>query len=170
MWEWSDIKWRLFIAIVIIVIIITVIFIYHNRCNNRYLDGLWVCDDEFCNESELTGFWIMIGSPALDWWGSKTTMYIVMFNENGMLCNKSVDVLLGHLWSTGDYVNRKLTILDDSFDIMPTSMTLSLNRELGHMVLYGRDEGVDQDEDTIFGTFYKDNESSHKAKLLRGEL
>lgn len=158
--------YKILIAIVIIVVILTTyVYIYNKGCN-RYLEGLWMCDSEFCNESELSGFWIMIGELDSGI-NSTTSMYIVMFNDDGMLCNRSVDVSIGMGWSKDGYVNRKLTILDDKFDIMPTSLTLSVNQELGHMVLYGRGEGVDQDEDTIFGTFYKDNESSHKAKLLR---
>lgn len=170
MLEWLEThKIPVFIAIMVIVIIM-IIFIYSCKKNNRYLDGLWICDEEFCNESELTGFWIMIGEVDMAITGSTTSMYIVMFNNDGMLCNRSVDVKIGHSWMFGNgYVNRKLTILNEDFEIMPKSLTLSVNNELGHMVLYGRDEGIDQDEDTIFGTFYKDNESSHKAKMLRVE-
>jgi hypothetical protein len=170
MLEWIEKhKLPIFIAIVI-VIIIMIIFVYNCKANNRYLDGLWIGDEEFCAESALTGFWIMIGEVEMAITGSTSSMYIVMFNEEGMLCNRNVDVQIGHsIRSSSGYVNRNLTILNEDFDMMPKYMTLSVNSELGHMVLYGRDKGVDQDEDTIFGTFYKDNESSHKAKLLRTE-
>lgn len=166
MLNWSDDKYKIIVAIAIIVIL--VMLVYHNNCSNKVLEGLWICDSEFCNESELTGFWIMIGEIDMSALSSYTTMYIVMYNDAGVLCNRDVDVQISHSYNpTTSYINRKLTILNEDFDIMPTSMTLSVNRDNGHMVLYGRDEGEDQDEDTIFGTFYKDNESSHKAKLLR---
>ncbi len=171
--EWLE-NHKIGICVAIVIVVIIVMIAYNCICDNRYLDGLWVCDEEFCNESELTGFWIMMGEVDMSVLSSSSSMYIVMFNEDGMLCNRNVDVSLGHSWipiqTMGNgYVNRKLTILDEDFDIMPRSLTLSVNKELGHMVLYGRGEGEDQDEDTIFGTFYKDNESSHKSKLLRME-
>ena len=53
--EWlENHKMPVFVAILIVITLI-MIFIYYTRCNNRYLDGLWICDEEFCNESELTG-------------------------------------------------------------------------------------------------------------------
>lgn len=170
--EWLE-NHKIGICVALVIVVIMVMIAYNCKYDNRYLDGLWVCDEEFCNESELTGFWIMIGEVDLSLLSSSSSMYIVMFNEEGMLCNRSVDVSIGHslnpLKTTfgNGYVNRKLTILNEDFDMMPRSLTLSVNKELGHMVLYGRDDGEDQDEDTIFGTFYKDNESSHKSKLLR---
>ena len=134
--------------------------VYKNSQGSDYLYGMWVADSDFCEESDLTGFLIMMGPPQ-GWLGNRT-MYILMFNEEGTLCNRTVDIQLGYSYFPGNYQNRSLTILDDDFEIMPQEMTLSTSIMDGHMVLYGRGD----DSDTIYASMYKDHDSTHKAKAL----
>jgi hypothetical protein len=160
---WDNLKTEhkyVIVAICVTLIIVLIVIVYMNSLGSDYLYGMWVADSDFCDESDLTGFMIMMG-PAQGWWGVRT-MYVLMFNDEGTLCNRTVDVQLGSSYFPGKYQNRSLTILDEDFKIMPLEMTLSTSIMDGHMVLYGRGE----DSDTIYASMYKDHDSTHKAKAL----
>jgi hypothetical protein len=153
--------YNIFIGLIIVLVLIVIYVVYQNHQHGEYLYGMWIADEDFCTESDLTGFMMMIG-PSSGWFTEQRTMYIVMYNEEGTLCNRTVNVQLGTSIIPGSYQNRSLYILEEDFDIMPREMVLSMSIMNGHMILYGTGE----DSETIYASMYKDHDSTHKALAL----
>lgn len=154
---------NIIIAIAIIVVLLLIVIWFRNTLFDDFLYGLWSADPDFCRESDLVNFMIMIGPSQGGILFDTRTMYVLMYNDEGLLCNRTVDISLGNNFIPwGKYQNRSLTIMDEDFELMPQYMTLSYSIMDGHMVLYG----VDNDDDTIYASMYKDHDSSAKAKLL----
>ncbi|MGL6008712.1 MAG: hypothetical protein ACRC1D_04575 [Culicoidibacterales bacterium] len=153
--------YNIFIGLAVVLVLIIIYVTYQNHQCGEYLYGMWIADEDFCNESDLTGFMMMIG-PSSGWLTEQRTMYIVMYNDEGTLCNRTVNVQLGTSFIPGTYQNRSLYILEEDFEIMPREMVLSMSIMNGHMILYGTGE----DSETIYGSMYKDHDSTHKALAL----
>lgn len=155
-------NYKQYLVALLIVVVIIIFISYNNILYQRYLYGMWIADDDFCNESDLDGFMIMMGPSQGGYITDTRSMYVVMYNDDGMLCNRTLEVRLGNTMVTSEYQNRSIHIVDEDFDIMPRDMTLSTSIMKGHMVLYGGDDGK-----TIYGSLYKDHDSTHKAQALQ---
>lgn len=155
-------NYKKYLIAFLIVIVIIMFISYTNIQYKNYLYGMWIADDDFCSESDLDGFMIMMGPSQGGYITDTRSMYVLMYNDEGMLCNRTLEVRLGTTIVAGDYQNRSMYIVEDDFDIMPKDMTLSTSIMKGHMVLYGTGE----DSKTIYGSLYKDHDSTHKAETL----
>ena len=158
---------KLLIGVVIVFIIFIIITCYRNLSLNEFLYGMWVCDNDFCQEAELGGFYIMIGEPEMGLLSDTSSMYVVMYNTSGdVIENKLFNIKIGHSYSPTKIAKRSLKIIDDDYEgPLPKEMNITISVMDGHMVLYG----VGETADTIYGTLYKDHDSTHKAKLLEEE-
>ena len=150
----------------LIITLVILILFYITYCNsycNDYLHGMWEADKEFCEESGVTAIMVMVGPSQGGLLHDKRKMYVLMYDDDDVLVNQTVDVQIAPTWKPlGNYQNRLIHIEDPDFDKMPRDMTMSVSVLDGHMVFYG----VGEDKETIYMSLYKDHDSTHKAKLI----
>lgn len=73
----------------IIVVIILLLIIYATTNEYSYLNGFWVADAEFCEESELDIFWIYFDSINIF---GKGNGYAVMMTNGKELINDNLNI------------------------------------------------------------------------------
>ena len=63
--EFNKYKKYVGISVVIILVIILISLITYSTVLNNFLDGLWVCDEDFCAESGINQMMFYMGHGSL---------------------------------------------------------------------------------------------------------
>lgn len=150
------------IIIILFIIILSIIVINIFRKNeyiHEYLQGLWIADEAFCNDSGIDGMVIYIGD------GTDThNAYIIMYSADAIIVEKKISIDLpsslnfihsSKLKKQIDLQDLDCSELDDIHlkKIMPLSLQMHLNLVDNSMVWQ-------DDDDTVYARLYKDSYSS----------
>lgn len=144
----------------IVVIVIIIITWYNNHYCSDYLYGMWEADKEFCEESGVTSMMVMMGPPLNKGISDKRKMHVLIYDEESVILNDTLDITISPTYSVGDYKYKNIKVNTEN-NVFPEQMRISLSIKNGHMVFYGKD-----DPDMIYMSLYKDHDSTHKAKLI----
>lgn len=166
---------------VVLVIIIVFITLYNswNRSKifHNYLQGLWIGDKKFCEESEIGGLILYIGE--CDSWHTHNA-YLIMYSDESIILEKKIAINTSfsgiHILTMSGEFTQNITVtdlevnpkdedinpvdIDDISEInisqvMPESMVLVLNIEDGSMIWKA--------DDKIYAKLYRDNAASQNT-------
>jgi hypothetical protein len=169
----------LYCGIIVFLFIIIIAIISINSCRqntytHKYLRGLWIADEKFCEDSGISGMIIYIGEKT----DGVHNAYIIMYSNGAVMIEKKISILtskfpdISPLVSTTLIKNINLTDLDvpsattEKLDalhiddiseisleqIMPLSMIMEIDFTNNCMTW--------KDEDIVYAKLYKDNYSS----------
>lgn len=146
-------------AITVAVIIIIILFIYYLSNVNidsyeKYFYGLWVADDDFCSDSNISSMLIFIGEPTCGWLGSvERSGYIII--QDDIACEQFT---LKYSRGGGGPSIGKYSIVakcefesDDLFE--GAAMTFCIDVIAGKMTISNGDQ--------LFGKLYKQHDISN---------
>jgi hypothetical protein len=164
---------EIYLGIIIILLILLVTLVTTNHCKqtahvDEYLQGLWIADEDFCNDSEIDGMLIYIGPETEGY----RRAYLIMYQNNAIIAEKKIHMHLSSYipkaWFASDiYYNihikdADVSELDDDnaqsvseiklSSIMPNQMNLTLNLANGCMTW--------ESDETVYAKLYKDNIAS----------
>jgi hypothetical protein len=144
--------------IVAIVIVLILVFGYYYYTQNskspdfvyKYLDGLWVGDEEFCKRADIEGMLVYILTTK-DPKVKKAS--IIMYANNMVVENKVVILTFDESEKIDDYENISLELKikqkGNKLEIMPKEQDVVLNMVTGKMVW--------KKDDTSYAELTKDN-------------
>jgi len=172
---------------VIVILILIIIFLigfnsYKQHSHiHEYLPGLWVADENFCNDSGIDGMVLYVGEKQDD---GAHNAYLIMYSTGAIIMEKKIALSISEIPSISpffsDAIEKNLTLQDLSLSsdvssdnekreaisalniddvseihlskIMPLSMSVEINFTNNCMTW--------KDEETVYAKLYKDNYSS----------
>jgi hypothetical protein len=155
------------VIIVLVFVLAYVVVINTSRHESHirhHLRGLWIADDDFCNDAGIDGMIIYIGEYDSEISGHKA--YLIMYSGNAVVVEKKFSFQIGgyvpdfyllhqaqlskSLWLKDEEPESEETM--ELKEVMPLELRLEIDFGEGSMVW--------KDEDKVYARLYKDNYSS----------
>lgn len=138
---------------VCVVMVLLLIFMGWNCCRGdyeKYLEGMWRGDDEFCAESGVSSMLLYIGAPTSKWGKVTRDGYLVINND---ICNQAIKLSYRRPHLGFDKLGIYKPCVHMTYDetaVMPADVTMHVDMVNGCLKIY---EGKQ-----MYGVFYKDHE------------
>jgi len=150
------------IAVSIVILIMILLFYVYQRdvFTRACLQGLWVGEEKFCQDSEIDGMMIYIGEGC-------ESGYLIMYADNTIIMEKKFSIT--HKWglgmfSVGSEIQKNVRLEDDDDEggstervnldeFISPDLTFILNPLTGCLKFMG-------DDDTLYAKLYRDNLAS----------
>ena len=132
-------KYVIIIAILIILVILLIFLTQYLLFVNNFLCGLWVCDDDFCNNSEINQLLFYIGDYKLF---CDRKLCVLILDSNDVPYQFTFDM-------TCNPITKTIELTCEEESIFPNSMDMELSITDGSLIL--------SDGEHEYARLYKDN-------------
>lgn len=138
---------------VCIVVIVLLLFMGWNCCRGdyeKYLEGMWRGDDDFCAESGVSSMLMYIGAASSRYGKVTRDGYLIINND---VCNQAIKMTYRRpyvgFWKLGVY-QPTVNMTYDETAVMPEKVTFHVDMINGCLKIYQGKQ--------MYGVFYKDHE------------
>lgn len=128
----------MYLVIVLIIVIIYLLYIQH-KTTDDFMHGMWKCDPEFCEQSEVDGVLLYIGDREK---GLKS--YIIMTKDDEVSVNEQLTLhpCMGYNKMTIDYCEDSVLA-----EALPEHIQITVDIPKGQMIWH--------DDEKKYFVFYK---------------
>jgi len=164
------------IIIVLLIVIISLVFVnsyVHHNATLEHLQGLWIADEKFCEESGIDGMILYVGESE----GGSCGAYMIMHSNNTIIMEKKISIDMSRIPQLiigfPSIVRKTIELVDSDAEdndkpinalhvenisdvhiskIMPPILTMEIDIVHGCMSW--------KDDETIYAKMYKDNQAT----------
>jgi len=130
---------HILVPTLLILILILIFLTYYLIFSSNFLSGLWVCDDDFCTNSEINQLLFYIGGGDL--FDTKKVCVLIL-DSNDIPYQFVFDMEYNP-------ITKKMKLISDEESIFPDSMDMNLSFIHGSLIL--------SDDEQEYARLYKDN-------------
>lgn len=113
LWAWN--KYVVVLVLVLVIVVIWNIATMNINDYDHYLYGLWVGDDEFCEDAEIDSMLLFIGDPENSMTSTSRNAYIVIQADGEVASNQGLVIKYSKGWA-GPNLGKYTVTADVDFD------------------------------------------------------